>query len=182
MTRKSSGPSIEFAIVSLERLWQLVPYRHAAQDYLPQANDLQKVFDLIWKTRIEILDTRSVASKFNFDPRQASYYIEATKELGFVEQFSPDSYRLTELGSRVRESTEPVALSRFVPSVLGVPIVLRLLSLVRDSPEHRLDSRDYRRLVTEFAAGRYSGATLTRRMDSISAWLRWLENNSEFVT
>jgi hypothetical protein len=118
---------------------------------------------------------------FHFEKRQASYYLEAAKELNLLAKFGPDAYRYTEVGSRVRTLGEDRALAAFGETVLAVPVILRVLTEIRRSPSHSLPRRDLLAIVRECSGGRYNGKTLGRRADSVVAWFRWLENNSEFT-
>jgi len=181
MTVRKRRESIEFAGVALERVWRLQPRRRSSADYVPQANDLQRVFDLVWKAQLEIIDSPSVAEHFGFDPRQALYYIEACKELGLIEKFGPDTFRLTPEGFAIRGVNESAAITSIAEAVLGVPVILRVLSELRQSPKLSLPSGRLRDIVAGIASARYGGSTLPRRIECVGSWLRWLENNSEFL-
>jgi hypothetical protein len=182
MTRRATANRIELAGVAIERLWRLGPVIGGSGRYIPQANDLQKIFDLVRHTRIEIVDQGKMAQLFNFDPRQASYYIEAGRELSILEWFSDDSYTLSSSALRIRSLPESAAMTRFVLCALSVPIILRALGELREQDGHWMSRDRLRTLVSETSGERYTGTTLERRVESVVAWLRWLENNSEFMS
>ena len=179
MTERHNEAPIEIAGVALERLWELVPPVTRSSTYVPQANELRRVLDLLRKSKIEIIDVPSLVDLYQFDKRQAGYYIEAARELGVVEKFAVDAYRLSDLGLAIRNSPESIALTKFMSAVVGLPIVLRVLSELRQRPEHSVPRLELNTLVNDFSRARYKGS-LSRRVDSLVSWLRWLENNSEF--
>lgn len=181
MKAKGPGLAIEFAGLPLERLWGLVPAISKNSNFVPQANDLQKVFDLVSRLRLEIIDITSVAAAFQFDERQAFYYIEAARELGLLEGFASSAYKLTPEGERMRNSGEKVALLAFAKAVVALPIISRTLGALREKPNHSISRAEVTDIAVEIAAGRYTRSTLSRRVECIAAWARWLESNSEFV-
>jgi hypothetical protein len=181
MSDKADRAGLEIAGVAVERLWRLAPSPIGPSDYTPQANDLQKVFGLLRHSKLDILDSACVGEMFHFDKRQASYYIEAAKELRLLTKLGPDAYRYTDVGAKVRTLGEDRALAAFVGAVLSVPVILRVLTEIKRSTSHSLSRRELLVIVRECSGGRYTGNTLGRRADSVVAWFRWLENNSEFT-
>jgi hypothetical protein len=182
MTTDLEANGIEIAGVALERLWELGPSIRGSGNYVPQANDLQKIFDAIRRTRTDIVTPDMLVDAFHFDRRQASYYIEAILELGLVAKFGKDSYSFTEAANRIREVPEALALTLFSTKVVGIPAILRVLSELRQKPSHSLSGNAVLKIINQMGGGRYSGSTVTRRIESVIAWVRWLENNSEFMS
>lgn len=173
--------TVTFSRVSLGRLRKLIPPRVSATDYIPQANDLGKVFELVWSLENESLTAAQIADRFEIVPRQGAYYVEAARELGFLAEGKGNSLRPTRDAVGLKSAEEPEALSTFARHVLLVPVIRSALELILSSPDDQIRSESIRRVVRTASRGRYSSSTVKRRTECVIAWLRWLENNSEFV-
>ena len=69
----------------------------AFKDLVPQANDLNKVIELVFKVNEGINNYRQIAGHFYFNERQSSYYREAAEALGLVYS-DKGEYYLTDVG------------------------------------------------------------------------------------
>lgn len=156
-----------------------MPSETSSSGYVPQANDLDKVFALARRDEGSSVSYDAVAARFRFDERQAHYYVEASRELGLIQATDPP--RLSELGSRIRSADERTALRLFIGRVLSLRVTRDLVDALDRSPNHELPLDAVAESVTAVAAPRYGGQTIGRRVECVVSWLRWLENNSEFV-
>lgn len=157
-----------------------MPPEPSKSDYLPQANDLDKVLELTRWTANEAVTLPQVTDHFRFDPRQAAYYVEAAQELGLVTGAA--EYRATELGTKVGQADEHTRLRLFLPAVLALRSIREPIRDLDKAPNHVVGIADLTQSVARVGVDRYKGETLTRRSECVLSWLRWLENNSEFVT
>ena len=66
----------------------------------PQANDLDKIIDLVSYIGNEEKSKFEIAEYFEFDERQGDYYANAGCYIGFLER-NNDGYLLTPLGHNV---------------------------------------------------------------------------------
>ena len=176
-TSSSSG----FSRVALGRLRPLFSPPDLSNDYVPQANDLGKVFELVWSFDGPTQSPSEVATRFEFDPRQAFYYIEAARELGLVQSVERTRLALTQAGLSIRGSDESGALRLFIERVVANPVVRGALDAVLSSPDDHVPKAAISKLVEEASRGRYQRSTIGRRTESLISWMKWLENNSEFV-
>jgi hypothetical protein len=149
--------------------------------YVPQANDLGKVFEIVWAFGEGKRTPSEIAKNFAIDPRQGLYYVEAATELGFLQRVENGQLSLTKEGQQVRDSPEPAALGLFVGRVVCLPSLRTCLDFVLAFQGDKVPRTELNRLVTTACQGRYKRTTLPRRTDSIVSWLRWLENSAEFV-
>lgn len=180
MTTNASR-TISFSRVSLGRLRKLYSKSRRPTDYVPQANDLGKVFELVWGIDESTRTTGQIALRFNIVGRQAAYYIEAGRELGFLQETSRGEFRLTSDGGKLHSLGENEALSLFSTHVLTIPVIRLAMDLVLSSSNDTLPMADLDTIVVDCCRGRYKLSTVPRRTECVIAWLRWLENNSEFV-
>lgn len=173
--------SVEFAGSALERLWAVAQASPRGSDFVPQANDVEKVLEIVASLKLDVIDAVSVAEYFRFNRRQALYYIEAARELGLLEKLANHLYKVSQSGERIRSSDGANRLFLFTKSILGLPVILRVLAELRDAPGHTLSQQRVVEVVSSVSPSRYRKSTLPRRTASVLAWLRWLENNSEFL-
>jgi hypothetical protein len=76
------------------------------KDLVPQANDVDKIIELVFKVSEGTDNYRGIASYFQFNVRQSSYYREAAEALGLVRSKN-GKYSLTDVGRElVRLPTE----------------------------------------------------------------------------
>ncbi len=139
------------------------------KDLIPQANDLNKVIELVFKVSEGTNNYRDIALYFEFDERQSSYYREAAEALGLVVS-SDGKYQLTDVGKElVQLPTDKRNL--FVAELLSD------FSLVKDAlnvlkKNGKLSQSDIEKLIAKDS--KLSGSTIPRRAGSLMAWLRWM--------
>lgn len=147
-------------------------------DIVPQADDLNKIVQLV-----EIVDDGNntsalVADYFGFDLRQSSYYREAAEYLGLMEFDSNNLYSLTPLGSQLLlQSIE--SYPRFLAKlVVNSWIFVELIQRARTRGAFSVDDIDsvIQSVQKSDGAPRYSGDTVRRRRQTIVAWIGWLTN------
>lgn len=178
---RAGGREVALSRVALGKLRPLLSTYDRNATYVPQANDLGKVFEIVWGFGEDKKTPREVAHKFAIDPRQGLYYVEAATELGFLQREDSGQLHLTNDGQRVRDAPEPEALGLFVSRVVCLPSLRSCLEFVLTFQGDKIPRSELNRLVTISCQGRYKRTTLPRRTDSVVSWLRWLENSAEFV-
>ena len=157
----------------------------------PQANDLDKVVDLLAllrsraddgsRRRFRPVSKAAIAEHFEFDERQGDYYANAGVYLGLVDR-SDAGFVLSERGSRLI-GTRSLArrTEMLVEQMLRRPVLRDAFALLQ---AHGLDVDQIR--LDELAAiiGRHtslSGTTPARRASTVLRWLRWVTDNAELV-
>ena len=139
------------------------------QELIPQANDLDKVIELVFKVSEGRNDYQQIAAHFAFDRRQSSYYREAAEALGLVRS-KTGKYILTKIGEElVSLPTENRHL--FIVSLLAdFHLIKRSLDIIES--EDILTKRHVMDLIHKSSS--LSGTTISRRADSLFAWLKWI--------
>jgi DNA adenine methylase len=159
---------------STELLESLLQAEPSDTDYIPQADDASKLVTLLQGVA-EGFDTSSqVARRFQFDPRQSSYYAEAAEELGLLVRFRDSGYSLTDIGSQIARLDSDKASDQIVRRIFTLPVFHDIgLKAVKDrSPA--LEASDLVPLVWKNGKGRYNETTVRRRTQSVIAWLNWI--------
>jgi hypothetical protein len=151
----------------------------------PQANDLDKVIDIV--TRFDdTLNTKELISLyFEFDERQGDYYANAAIYLGFLKRSEDDgkTFELTPLGRELRRCNNRnqrnlLLLKQILAKPTFNTLIRDLIQL--DCNLDRLGNAHIAEVVD--AKTPLSGQTVGRRASTVKRWLRWICDNVEFKT
>lgn len=146
------------------------------KDLVPQANDLNKVIELVFKTSEGLNDYRQIAQYFDFDERQSSYYREAAEALGLV--FSKNrKYHLTEVGKMLVKLPVEKRNIFIVELLSDFNLVKNGLDLLKDRGE--LQQKDIENIIV--SNSNLSGSTIPRRASSLMAWFKWIAESTGFA-
>lgn len=139
---------------------------------IPQANDLDKVLELVYKVSEGINSATSIAEYFSFDVRQSSYYREAAEALGLVRSEN-GKYTLTEIGMKLVSLPADKRNTFFASILLDFSVVNESIQIL----EHKktLSRTDLESIVARNS--NLTGSTVARRALSLSAWLKWISSN-----
>lgn len=143
------------------------------KDLIPQANDLNKIIELVFRVNEGTDNYRDIANYFQFDERQSSYYREAAEALGLVGS-KGGKYHLTDIGK------ELVQLSADKRNFFMAEL-LADFSLVKDSMDTLkenglLTQKDIEKIISK--TSRVTGSTIIRRANSLVAWFKWLSETT----
>jgi len=143
------------------------------KDLIPQANDLDKVIELVFKVNEGINNYKDVAKYFDFDERQSSYYREASEALGLVVS-EKGKYLLTDIGKKL------ITLSSEERNIYFVKI-LSEFSLIKSGLEKiksgkRLTRLDLMKYIKDNS--KLTGSTISRRASSLFSWYKWISENT----
>lgn len=145
----------------------------------PQANDLDKVIDIITNFNNEINTKSEIASFFDFEERQADYYANAAVYLGFAKKM-PKGFFLTDAGKYfITISSRNERTRLLIVQLLKKPCFRKLISLfIKSGFDLRLMSSEK---VVEIISKNteLSGTTPARRASTALKWLEWIQNNCE---
>ncbi|MDD3932483.1 MAG: hypothetical protein PHP55_01360 [Methanoculleus sp.] len=150
----------------------------------PQANDLDKVIDLVSNFEEDILNTKeSIAAFFDFDERQGDYYANAAIYLGFLKRDDDggNTFELTLLGETLRRYNNRNQRNLLLlKQILAKPTFNALIhDLIRlDCNFDRLSIVHIADVIE--ANTTLSGDTLRRRASTVKRWLQWICDNVEF--
>jgi hypothetical protein len=143
---------------------------------VPQADDLNKVFELLNLVDAGLNRADEVADFFVFNRRQSSYYREAAEYLGLVTSSTGNEYRLTDIGVSVL-SEPPGTQSRiFAKAIVNSWVFVELIR--RAGANGLFTNGDIAEIIltarNQHGSQRYSGATIGRRRQTVIAWIKWL--------
>ncbi|TSC82000.1 MAG: hypothetical protein G01um101420_530 [Parcubacteria group bacterium Gr01-1014_20] len=139
------------------------------KDLIPQANDVNKIIELVFKVSEGTNNYRDVAEYFQFDERQSSYYREAAEALGLVSS-QDGKYQLTDVGKElVRLPVEKRNLF-FSQLLADFNLIRNALDILKE--KNRLKQTDVEKLIAK--SSKLTGSTIGRRAGSLMSWLRWM--------
>jgi len=145
----------------------------------PQADDLDKVVDVLRQCQKGIKDSQKLALIFGFDERQSGYYKNAAKYLGLLDSsFSP-----TELGKRLL--TEKYKLNRteiILKCMLVRPPLREAIAALqaKNYDANAVELSSLMLIIEKYRPKKFTENTLRRRSNTLRNWLRWLVANYEF--
>lgn len=140
---------------------------------IPQANDLNKVIELVFKVAEGIDNYKDIAEHFGFDERQSSYYREAAEALGLVTS-ERGHYVLTAQGkhfSVLSTDKRNIFIAHILAGFTLVHDSMRILS-----EKQRLTNSDLLNIIRQNSS--LSGTTVNRRAQSLRAWLKWIADST----
>lgn len=145
----------------------------------PQANDVDKIVDVVSLIEAGIVDKPSLVDVLGFSERQAHYYLTAAKYLGFLKS----STELTPIGERLVSAPQQIVRSKLILDCMFSRPVLREAMLAFKSLNFDKNELSEDMIVPMILRHRirdnYSVSTLKRRADCVLRWLRWLQVNCD---
>jgi len=147
----------------------LVQYK----DLIPQANDLDKVVELVFKTSEGFNDYKQIAQYFGFDERQSSYYREAAEALGLVFT-QKGKYHLTETGKALVKLPTDKRNVFIVELLSDFNLVKKGLDLLKI--DGKLEQSDLEKIIA--SGSNLSGTTIPRRASSLMSWFKWIADST----
>lgn len=144
----------------------------------PQADDFERVMDLVDYLAEAPRTVEDLATNYGFDPRQSDYYYNAAKFLGLAESDKGEDgreyRRSTKLADDVLALPYREKNLRFAELIFGIkPIAETYFEWVRNNEKPQLS-----RVIEIFAASEDGSAlaesTQRRRSQTILSWAAWL--------
>ncbi len=171
--------------VQFDALTRAISVDPAEPDFMPfpQANDLDKVIDLIISFNEELSTKEGIADYFEFDERQGDYYANAAIYLDFLDRDEGSSqFSLTELGRELKRCrTRRCRNGILFNQLLKRPTFRRSLEMFRDScfDINAIRNEEIADIIATFDP-RYNKVTRLRRASTIKTWLKWINENIRF--
>lgn len=169
---KVSLPSL-LSDVQVESEPDKIPY--------PQANDLDKVVDLISSVKQGYTTKSDLAGVFDFDERQGDYYGNAGRYLGLIDK-SNSNFILTRLGDEFLAIKSASQRTEFILQQLFKRPTFR--SMFKLIAEKKIGIDSIPNEVIASFIGKYTnltGSTPPRRASTVRSWLNWVTQNVEFL-
>ncbi|HDD24394.1 MAG TPA: hypothetical protein ENF52_03045, partial [Chloroflexi bacterium] len=144
-------------------------------DIVPQADDLNKVLELLTLINRGQNTTNEIADYFIFTPRQSNYYGEAAEYLGLITR-EHGVFEMTERG-RDWIAASPEKQQKFAAKLVVNSWVFRELTSTARRKGYFTDE-DIEKVIAMArmpnGRQRYTQSTVGRRQRTIVAWIRWL--------
>lgn len=140
------------------------------QNPFPQANSFYRVLDLINELNSQELSPSEIAELYEFDIRQANYYLAAGQYLGFIEK--DKNYKLTDYGKRIMKMNHKNKNLEIINAILShKPFYFALEQYIKyfDFKPNKIADiiYDYRDEIN-------SRETAIRRTSTVIAWIKWI--------
>jgi hypothetical protein len=165
------------AELDLRNLLETIVLGPEPEAVFPQANDLDKVVDLLQATGQSDLTKASIAELFDFEERQADYYGNAACYLGLLRK-SEGNFLLTAKGLAFAELRARADRTKFLVTLLiGIPSfcdAVRLL-VARDLRVEKIGNQELAEIILKHTG--LAGSTPMRRASTVRAWLVWMMRN-----
>jgi hypothetical protein len=168
------------ANIKLRSLYRSVSIAEEASPF-PQANDLNKVIDLVGMVGNGLHSKQEFASAFEFDDRQGDYYANAARYLGFLEK-SRDAYVLSDIGRTLLNTMAPSERTLILIKQLSKrPVFRQAIQLLADR-ELNVENIQESELASIIEANtELSGTTPARRASTVKNWLHWITRNGQLT-
>lgn len=135
----------------------------------PQADDFEKVVELVFKVDEGFDNSQKIANYFDFSERQSSYYRQAAESLDLIYSLN-GIYQLTDEG---KHFVQLPALDRSI----FISNQLRKFSLIKEAldvlyAKKKLTREDLIKIIERNST--LSGSTVPRRAKTLLSWLKWI--------
>jgi hypothetical protein len=149
---------------------------------VPQADDLNKILELLTLINSGQNTVTEIADHFVFDVRQSSYYGEAAEFLGLITR-NRGVFELTDRGFKF-VSTEPSRQQLFIAKLVINTWFFKEL-LRRSRRKGFFTESDIKALIEtvekESGDKRYTQSTIGRRIHTIRSWIRWISEEFKSI-
>jgi len=169
--------------INLPRLMETTTIETEPNVPYPQANDLDKVIDIVTNYYSGLTSKTVIAEFFEFDERQGDYYANAAIYLGLLKRGRPRSseFELTREGEFIANSQNRSQRNLLLlKQMLKKPSFNEIIHLfVSKNYDIALLNTDMRAPIIQRHIS-LNETTAKRRASTVLSWLRWMKNNMEF--
>ena len=170
--------------ITLQNLIQSIDIESEPAVPYPQANDLDKVIDLVTNYPNGLTNKTAIAEFFEFDERQGDYYANAAIYLGLLKRGRPRSseFELTREGefistSQNRSQRNFILLQQLLKS----PSFNEIIKLSNEK-RWNLTASDTEILIPIIQKNTgLNETTARRRASTVFSWLKWINDTMEFI-
>ena len=139
-------------------------------DPFPQANSFHRVLDLINELNEQELSAIEISELYEFDIRQANYYLAAAKYLDLVEKNG--TYHLTELGKQIMKMNHKQKNLSLIKQVIShKPFYFALEQYIK---EHEFNCEKISNIIKKYCPNVNEDSTAKRRTSTVTAWINWI--------
>ncbi|MDZ7860652.1 MAG: hypothetical protein U5O15_08335 [Candidatus Krumholzibacteriota bacterium] len=142
----------------------------------PQADDFEKVINIMELVKSDVNSKEDFADYFSFDPRQADYYYNAAKYLELVTK-EKGIVCLTELGEELVKLPRSKRHEGLIRQIFKHKVFYDSFNALKSGDESIEAITEIMRKNSVLNGGTES--TLRRRASTILSWCRWIEEKIE---
>lgn len=166
--------------VRLDHIIRFLPPAEEAEALpFPQADDLDKVVDTVRAIHNGQWRTEDLMSIFGYVERQAGYYTNAARYLGFLVAKGPPE--LTRTGYRLINEQSRINRTEIVlKGILTRPALRQAVLMLRQYNNDVATLRDDLKALIASYRPDITGDTINRRASTVQNWLKWLVKNCDF--
>jgi hypothetical protein len=146
----------------------------------PQADRIDRVLRIPFSIAEGQTDAFLLAEQEKFTPRQSSYYRRAAEALGLVER-SGSEYRLTETGKNYLRLPESERNDLIAIQLARIPAFNTIFTRIGSAQGRQL-TRIEIGAILQANDPRIHGSTVPRRVQTVLAWLRWVQSATGVLT
>lgn len=142
----------------------------------PQANDFNKVVDLITLLKVRNLSKEEIITNYNFDKRQVDYYINIGRYLNYItKEIGSEGieYTLTHKGKRICQMNFKEKYLTIMKSVFTHSPFKR--TFLEWYPNYSLPLERVVEIMKEENLNIGSDSTFFRRASTVIAWCKWMK-------
>lgn len=177
--------SIEFQDISrddFERLWHHITIVPEPAAPFPQANNFERVIDLLSLLVENSLSKEEITENYQFDIRQTHYYTDAARYLGLIEKSSEKSngesvFNLTNSGCSILKSGHKAKTLKFIQKILEHQVFYQVFKETLRSGEVS-SIREIQRIMAACNL-RIKNKTISRRAGTVRSWVQWILSQIE---
>ncbi|WFN33478.1 hypothetical protein L1S32_06345 [Methanogenium sp. S4BF] len=172
-------------IVNYEELIRSVPIDVSEPNVpFPQANDLDKIIDIITSFGEDLKTKDQISEYFDFHGRQGDYYANAAIYLGLLKRDTKNrgSFILTDLGEKMRSCSNRRCRNRLIfTQLLRRPSFRSAIILLKDCDFKPvdIDKDDVTQIIMKNEM-RCNHTTCRRRASTVKSWMKWICANIKF--
>jgi hypothetical protein len=165
--------------ISVSRLIQQIAVEPEPSIPFPQANDLDKVVDVVSLADRHLATKAKIAAYFEFDERQADYYANAGVYLGFLARLE-DGFVVTDIGQNFINTRSLYMRTHIVAEQMFRRPVFRAAFEQWQGcgfQTEAINQEDIARSIERYTS--LSGSTPLRRASTVVRWLDWVSQNAK---
>jgi hypothetical protein len=145
----------------------------------PQADDFDRVIDLVALLMASPKTKNDLAENYDFDPRQSDYYLNASRYLGLVESFDNSTYGPSALANIIYSKNAHEKKAFLMAILMKVPAVRNLSKIwSKDGSKPSLD-KVIQILENLPDTSTLADSTKKRRAQTVMSWTAWLRNQMD---
>lgn len=140
---------------------------------VPQADDLNKVIDLVTFLTDNKADKFDISNFFEFDERQGDYYANAGRYIGLIEKEN-NLFQISKSGKELISLKNREHRNLFlIKKILSTKLFNDLLKIYFEQDKRINDDQ----IVERIAKEGLSGSTPERRKSTVKSWIKWVDDN-----